>query len=64
MIHVLGLEFDRLYSGEVRFQIYSFRKKLQAFTFSPFIQPTGLRESLRNPFNCNGLRDYKMPIQL
>ena len=29
MIHVLGLEFDEEHSGEVRFQISLFLKKLQ-----------------------------------
>ena len=32
MIHVLGMEFDEEHSGEVRFQISLFLKKLQAFT--------------------------------
>jgi uncharacterized protein YdhG (YjbR/CyaY superfamily) len=34
VIHVLGLEFDEEHNGEVRFQISSFLKKLQAFTGS------------------------------
>ena len=34
MIHVVGLEFDEEHNGEVRFQIYLFLKKLQAFTGS------------------------------
>ena len=34
MIHVLGLEFDEEYNGEVRFQTSLFLKKLQAFTGS------------------------------
>jgi hypothetical protein len=34
VIHVLGLEFDEEHKDEVRFQIYLFRKKLQAFTGS------------------------------
>jgi hypothetical protein len=34
VIHVLGLEFDQKHNGEVRFQISSFLKKLQAFTGS------------------------------
>jgi hypothetical protein len=34
MIHVLGLKFDEEHNGEVRFQIYSFLKKLKAFTGS------------------------------
>jgi hypothetical protein len=33
VIHVLGLEVDE-HNGEVRFQISSFLKKLQAFTGS------------------------------
>ena len=37
MIHVLGLEFDAEHSGEVRFQISLFLKKLQAFTGSMLI---------------------------
>jgi hypothetical protein len=31
VIHVLGLEVSEEYNGEVRFQISSFLKKLQAF---------------------------------
>jgi hypothetical protein len=34
VIHVLGLEVDEEHNGEVRFQIFSFFKKLQAFTGS------------------------------
>jgi len=34
VIYVLGLEFDEEHNGEVRFQIPSFVKKLQAFTIS------------------------------
>jgi hypothetical protein len=34
VIHVLGLEFDEEHNGEIRFQIYLFLKKLQAFTRS------------------------------
>jgi hypothetical protein len=34
VIHVFGLEFDEEHNGEVRFQIYLFLKKLQAFTSS------------------------------
>jgi hypothetical protein len=34
VIHVLGLEFDEEYNGEVHFQIHLFLKKLQAFTSS------------------------------
>ena len=34
VIHVLGLEFEEEHNGAVRFQIYFFLKKLQAFTGS------------------------------
>ena len=34
MIHVLGLECDEEYHGEVRFQISLFLKELQVFTCS------------------------------
>ena len=33
MIHVLGLEFDEEYNGEVRFMISLFLKTLRAFKF-------------------------------
>jgi len=34
VIEVLELEFNEEHNGEVRFQIYLFLKKLQAFTCS------------------------------
>ena len=48
MIHVLGLEFDEEYNGEVRFQIYLFRKKLQAFTCSMLSGHIGFRSYILN----------------
>jgi hypothetical protein len=33
VIHILGLEVGEEHNGEVRFQIYLFLKKLQAFKF-------------------------------
>jgi hypothetical protein len=37
VIHVLGLEADKEHNGEVRFQVTSFLKKLQAFTGSAIL---------------------------
>jgi hypothetical protein len=37
VIHILGLEFDKEHNGEVRFQISSFLKKLQAFISSAIL---------------------------
>jgi hypothetical protein len=34
VIHILGLEFDEEHTGEVRFKVSLFLKKLQAFTGS------------------------------
>ena len=48
MIHVLGLEFDEEYNGEVLFQLSLFLKKLQAFTGSMLSGHIGLRSNILN----------------
>ena len=48
MIHVLRLEFDEEHNAEVRFQIFLFRKKLQAFTGSMLSGHIGFRSNILN----------------